>query len=259
MKKYFGLNILEWVVLTVLLIIMAIYIRMLWSAPNLEKYVKKHQNSLNWISYNNLMQNAKNGDLLFMAGNSRGEKSVRWASGSIFSHCGLLFRENHPETGEDILYIWEADLGQRSKDGPRVMKVEDKIKYYHGFPYMMWRSLETKEIGGKKQSRPSTEDIGKCVKKYGDYDFDDRMYTWIFSNSDTLHNIFKNEDKIFCSELVAMTLQDLNILKRTEKPSWFSPGTFAEGLSDIEGNMKDGYFYSAKRFIDTKKYKEKKS
>lgn len=250
MKKYLGLNILEWIVLLVMCIIIITYARVFWNAPCLEKYIQKHRKALNWTSYDDLMNNADNGDLIFMSGYSLGEKSVKWASNSIFSHCGLLFRETNPETNEDVLYIWEADLGQRSKDGPRVIKLEDKIKYYHGYPYFMWRKLDTLE-------RPSTERIMKCVEKYGKYDFDDKMYSWIFSNIDFVYDIVKPTKKVFCSELVAMTLQDLNILKRDEKPASFSPGSFAEYYN--KNNMIKGYNYTVRKFIDTSSEKVKRN
>jgi hypothetical protein len=49
----------------------------------------------------------------------------------------MLFCEIHPISKKNVAYIWEADLGQKTKDGPRVIKLKDKLKLYRGYPYLM--------------------------------------------------------------------------------------------------------------------------
>ena len=111
-------------------IIIVIYIYIQKTAPNIEKYISNHT-ELKWN--NDLIEKGDNGDIILLAGDTPGEKTCRWCTGSIFSHVGFLFREIHPETKEDILYITDCDIGQGTKEGSRVMVLSDKLKRYKGF------------------------------------------------------------------------------------------------------------------------------
>lgn len=158
----------------------------------------------------------------------------------MFSHVGMLFREQHPVTGKNILYVWDSDLGQQTKDGPRVLELEKKLERYHGYPYLMWRRLNGK--------RPSTQSILNVVAEYQDLDFDHKILSWWVSTSPLLYRAVKSKDKVFCSELVAMTMQhpSVDMLDQNLFPAWYSPGTFAQ--DNIPG-LKKNYSYSSRRFV----------
>jgi len=231
-----------WIILFGITCVLIIYIRSQLSAPSLEAFIEK--NNISLLNIQDLLDNANNGDLIFMCGDTHFERSCRWITGSVYSHVGLLFREKDPLTNDDILYIFDADMGQSYREGPRVMKLYDKLKRYHGYPYIMWRKLECNdEIG--ECNIPSTQQILDIVKHVKDYDFDNNMLTWFVSNNNficrTLYSLVKNHNKIFCSELIAYTLQQLNILNNDKKPSWYSPATFSKNI--IEG-LQTNYKYS---------------
>lgn len=233
---------IEWIVLSIVLSCFAMYITVHVRASkiyNLEAYILKHRPFIKLYNPNILMDNANNGDLLFFCGDTRGERVCRWCTSSMFSHVAILFREIHPETQENVVYVWEADVGHKSKRGPRVMRLEDKLKYYHGSKYTFWRALSVNDV-----ERPTTESILNVVEKYKHLEFDDSMMSYYFSNT-VLFNPMKNRTTVFCSELVAMTLQDLGVLNTVHRPVYYSPGTFS---LTVPGLTK-GYAYGSGTYI----------
>ena len=229
-----------WVVLILCLTLLIFIIFVIKTSPDIEKY----KNVGLIIDPNDIFSDAENGDLILMSGNTYGEKVCKWFSNSIFSHVGFLFRENHPETKEDILYIWDADIGQKARDGPRVMKFEDKLTIYKGFRIGAWKKL----IVSENRKRPSLKDILKIIPRYSNKEFDDLMMTWFIPlYMNTIHSIVNDNSKVFCSELIASTLQDLNILKENRRPTSYCPEDFFR--SNINTDLEKGYTYSDPKFF----------
>lgn len=236
---------IEWVALSVVAACFVLYLNIQTSQGyNLEAYIKKYKNFIRLHSPDDILANGNNGDLVFFCGDTKGERTCRWCTGSIFSHVALLFREIHPETKENILYVWEADVGQKYKRGPRIMKLEDKLKRYHGYPYLMWRKLRV----DKGQTLPKTENIMRVVERYKHLEFDDNMMSWWFSGSSAYH-LMKDKNTVFCSELIALTFQsiDISMMDTTYLPAYYSPGTFAS--HNILG-LKRGYNYDIGTYVD---------
>ena len=150
-----------------------------------------------------------NGDLFFLTGTTTNERVIRSFLKCPFSHIGVLFRE------KGILYAWEADVGQRYRKGPRVMKFDDKLKRYKGETVVGIRRLQGR--------RPSTENILNSISKHRHERLDDMMLAYLFCP------LFERRDKVFCAELVAKTLQECFVL-RYEMPQSFSPKTFTERI-----------------------------
>ncbi len=248
MKTILGITIFEWIVIILIFVIVSFYVICYTNAPNLQEYVNKHEKSLNWIDVNDFFKNADNGDLIFMSGDTLGERICRWCTGSMYSHVGILFREKHPQTGENILYIWDSDLGQKTKDGARISTLHDKFKKYHGFPYIMWKKLSS------ESKRPTTESLLNVISEYLKQDFDNNMLTYWVSEAPFLHNIIKNVNTSFCAELIAMTMQhkDINMLSSVDEnenliyPSWYSPKSFEN--SKIRGFNND-FVYNQKCYV----------
>lgn len=212
-------------ILTVCVFAIFVCLCIYFSAPNPDKLNKKE---LSWVDKSDLIKNAKNGDIIFLSGDNYGEKSIKWWLRTPFSHVGFLFREDHPETGEDILYIWDADLGQGAKDGPRVQKLEDKLNKFKGFKIGAWKKF--------RGERPKTEDILKIVKEYHDYEMDRCMYSywWADKPHTLLYKLFRSKkNEIYCSELIAATFQKLGVMKNNHLPGWYSPHHFYERKCDF--------------------------
>ena len=232
---------LEWIALSIITCVVLTYITIQTTAPNLKTYIDKHKSSLNLISFDLDNFSVNNGDLIFFCGDTRGERSCRWFTGSMYSHVGMLFNEEHPDTSENVIYVWEADVGHSSKRGPRVIKLIDKLKRYHGFPYFMLRRLEKGKV--------LLDSILQVVNEYKNCEFDDSMLSWWLSNYPYLHSFAKKDNEVFCSELIAITMQStfVSVMDTTKLPSWYSPGTFA--MDSIPGLL-PSYSYGQRTFFD---------
>jgi hypothetical protein len=201
---------------TILLICFSIYFK----SPNLDSFIE-NTDKLTFVTLDTILKEAETGDLILMSGDTRGERVCKWFSGSVYSHVGILIKE------DTDIYIWESDLGQHAKDGPRIIKFTDKLKNYKGSPYLLWRPLVC-------QSRPTIDTIMTIVNRYKDAQFDNRMLSWFFPFK--FGEYFKDENKIFCSELVAITLQQLNILTQSSLPTTYSPQDFVNNIKGLNSN-----------------------
>ena len=233
---FLNLNRFEWSIFIISLLLLSMYVYMLKSAPNIEKYVNKYKHELNWIRYEDLVEIVSNGDFILLSGNTRGEKMCRFIPDSIFSHVGILFKEYDKKTKTEEIYILDSDLGQGYKEGVRVSHLKTKLERYKGF-----RIGAIKKLNGK--NRPDTLDILKLFEKYKNHDFDHVILTWFTANYPNIHKYFKNENRVFCGEFIALILQDLNILKRNKLPSWYVPGDFYTNKIDLESGYSCGTSY----------------
>nr|QBK86261.1 MAG: permuted papain-like amidase [Marseillevirus LCMAC102] len=239
-NELYYVKIWEWIIFFVSLIILLTYLYIQLTAPDLKKYVRR--NALTWLSVDDVFQKIENGDIILMAGNTVGERTCRKFADSVFSHVGLLFREIHPETGVDIVYIWDCDLGQKSKEGVRVMPLRDKLRRYKGYRIAALKKL----VVSSPAKRPTQEDIIGVFPKYVEKKFDNKILSWWVANWGWMYDKVKNPNTMFCSELVAATLQDLGILKKNKVSAWYHPGNFDRATLDLES----GYSYKSTFFFN---------
>lgn len=233
------------------LLVLTIYSFIHFLSPNVENYISSHKD----IIYNPLdkiFNDIENGDIILLSGNTYGEKICRYFSGSIFSHVGFLFREIHPITKENIIYIFDCDLGQGYGEGVRIMPLREKLDRYHGFRIGCIRKLKCK-YEDNENYRPSNKDILNLVGKYKSVEFDGSFLTWVFSNYPVIYSIFKDQNRMFCSELVTKVYQDLKIMKENGKSSRYHPGDFFEGKLSLN----DRYFLEDPKFFLFPKSKTK--
>jgi len=240
-KKYYNVTIIQWVLFILCVIILIVYLLCHFAAPHPEKYVSRNNNHLAWTTTEDILKNSEDGDILFLSGDTSGERTCRWFSGCIFSHVGFLFREKHPVTGENVVYIFDCDIGQGSKDGVRVQPLKDKLDRYKGFRIGALKKLNV----GYGKTRPSYDDIMGLVKKYLPTEFDEYIATWWVARWPKIHRLVKNNKTMFCSELLANIYQDLGILKRDRVGSWYHPGDFMFNRVHLES----GYSLSENQFF----------
>lgn len=209
-----------------------------WCSPHLERYVEKHQGSLRTTTLEKVLAEAKTGDAILMAGHSPGERVMKSCTRSIFSHIGLLLRE------DDVVYVWDADMGQGIRDGPRLMKLSDKLARYKGFKHAAYIPLTCSE-------RPTEAKMLEVISRYENLDMDPNVWAWWAAHSPTsaLFNRLKNPSKVFCSELAAMTLQDLGVMRHEHIPAWYSPGDWFERVSRLNSHLNTGYRYGKAEFF----------
>lgn len=241
--RYLNLNLFEWSIFIISVLLIFLYFYILASAPNIESYAKKNEKHLNWVEYDDVLDKVENGDLILLAGDTHGEKLCRWFPGSVFSHVGLLFREKHKDTGEDKVYIWDCDLGQGYKEGVRLSILDNKIRRYKGFRIGALKKLKV-NLG---QKRPNARDIVGLYQKYKDLDFDHVIATWFLADHPKLYNMAKDPEKVFCGEMVAEALQGLGVMKKDRVPAWHVPGDFYRPENRL--HLEDGYEYGATYFF----------
>lgn len=159
-------------------------------------------NPLKTVSIETFLKKADNGDLIFLCGDSFGEDILRWASGSEFSHVGIIFKDI-----DGSLYIYESDIGQKVKRGIRIIKLSEKLKRHKGYKVGAWRKLQGE--------RPTSTQFMIHVTNHLSKPFDDQFISWFLP--------IKVSDGYFCSELVAKILQDFGILKTNKLSHNYSP------------------------------------
>lgn len=151
------------------------------------------------------------GDLVFLCGLSTGETNIRMITGSAVSHVALVVREG------DAIFLWEADAGKGYRAGARMIPLLDKLAGATIGTTMVWRRC--------LRGAPSTEQILEFSKANLDRGFDGKMTRWL-----TAHNKAPSEKPscdtqkdVFCSELVAETLQHCGALSKDQPAAAHSP------------------------------------
>lgn len=223
-------------VLLFLLLIPIYYLYIQLNSHNLEEFYKLNRYRLPLITEEEVFSQAKTGDLLFLSGNTKGENVCKWFTKSIFSHVGLIFKEED-FSGESILYIIDCDLGQKAKDGVRVMKLKDKLERYKGY-----------RIGGYKKIKGADlnqECVLSSVEKYKKVDFDHKILTWWVSEIPKIREIVKNKNTMFCSEFIAEIFMECGVMDRKSKAYSFSPENFNK-MSKIS----DTHSFEETRFFE---------
>ena len=167
-----------WLIFLMCIIILIVFAMCQFTSPNIERYVSENKTSVEYSTLDNVIDEIENGDIVFLSGDTLGEKTCRWFTGCIFSHVGFLFREVHPVTQEDIVYVFECDLGQNTKDGVRIMPLRDKLNRYNGFKIGALKKL----VAAGNNERPVYDDIMKIVGKYMPVEFDNKIITWWVTN-----------------------------------------------------------------------------
>jgi hypothetical protein len=180
---------------------------------------KLKENKHTAISINEILSIVDNGDLLFLSGETFPEKAIKTYTRSPYSHVGLIFLDLNKKNTKIIPYLWEADVGGRRKDGPRIIKLKTKLEHPGK------GRTKVAMIKFLKAERPKTTDILKSVKRNVNRTMDDLMISWLFSYwpYSTLFKLSHDENKVFCSELVAQTLIDCRLLDENVHPSYYSP------------------------------------
>ncbi len=245
---------MRWLVLIFVLCLLFLswFAIIFFTAPNIETYISKNNVSLTQLD--DLVNTADNGDLIFLAGDTFSERSIRRYHGSFYSHCCIIFRDKDESVegkGEIVPYVFESDMGQGYRDGPRVMRLTDKLSRWKGLKYGLWKRYSP------LKDRPSSEDIRRVAQNFLKYNFDKSMVSWIFSGypESALFLYFKPPKTLFCSELVALALQNLGIIEKDHSPTWYTPENFASGKGVV---LKRGSYNEARYFkMPTKPKKSK--
>lgn len=182
--------------------------------PCVEGYI--FSNTTPRVTSSEMLSNAKTGDLILLSGSTSSEKLIRAITRSPYSHVSMVVIENN------TAYLWESDIGQHIKSGVRVIPLAEKLALYKGEKTGLW--LKFKD----ESRRPRREDIIPLLNKYIDTKMPKNMDYYLFSSSPDgyFYKESKEDDAMYCSELVAQSLQDLKLLNTEHVPGWYAPKTF---------------------------------
>jgi len=182
----------------------------LWLVPKITKATKEGLALLARIRVKSLVddRSVKTGDLLFFRGLSWVEKTIQSYTKCRYNHVAMVVVDRGSR------FLWEADVGENYRQGPRLIPLELKLSKWRG----------TNEVA----LRPIIEElpIGQVLdiaKGKLDKAFDKSMLRWL------LEWWPREEECYFCSELIAETLVGVGLLEKGKRTSSYSPKDLAFG------------------------------
>jgi len=150
-----------------LIIIIGIYVKRKYYDP--KQRIEIAKNEVNSLVENNEI---KNGDLIFQTSLSRQSKAIQIATGSKYSHCGIIYKEN----GKYLVY--------EAVQPVKTTSLDKWIARGENGHYVIKRLKNADKIlTSETLSRMKTEGLKFVGKKY------DLTFEW-------------SDEKIYCSELV---------------------------------------------------------
>lgn len=191
------------------------------------------------MKYNQIRNNLKTGDIVLFSGNSWASNFIKFFSGSKWSHIGLVVKIDE----YDITLVWESttltdlrDINDGiAKKGVQTVPLSSRINTYDGKiavrhlnrqindPMKDSLCILRKQLMGKPYEQHETE-LAKSLLDFGK-----------FENKEDLSSLF-------CSELVAESLQCMGIIPATYPSNEFTPKDFDQGKW-IDKIMQSSYSY----------------
>lgn len=165
------------------------------------------------------LENLKTGDVLLLSGKTIPERIICFLTGSEFSHCAMVLKH------KDKTLLWEADIGQGKKKGPRIIEIGEKLNRYKGH--------RTAAIVRIKKEIPLRKILGSAERQF-DRPMDECMFAYFLGRH-------TKDNSVFCSELLFQTLKDAGVLKKKETARGVAPSLFLDGL---EGMYEKPEFFS---------------
>lgn len=157
----------------------------------------------------------KTGDLLFFRGLSWIEKTIQAYTRCRYNHVSMVVEE----LGR--YFLWEADVGEGYRKGPRMIPLELKLQRWRGTSEIAYRPIKKELV---------LDSLLKVANRKVSGEFDKSMMKW-------LTDWWPREgEKYFCSELVVATLQALGLLGTQRRASSYSPKDLAFGHLDSHVN-----------------------
>lgn len=196
-------------VLVIIIAVLLFCLNVIFFAPKLPPYTS---------SYDEIKSKIRNGDLIFLCGNTFSEKMVRVITGSCWSHIGIAVQE---PGNKGVLNIFECDMGQYQKNGARVMNLNRKLSSYKGEKIGAWMSMSSPDGAFSYDNIKSIIDdtLSKGVE------MQTRFLNWVMCDT-ILYNKLCEDNKTFCSALVAQTYNQLGAIPNKEKFHQYSPASF---------------------------------
>lgn len=174
------------------------------------------------ISVKSMKGRFRTGDLLFMPCADSSHDVIKALSNTSLSHCGMVIVPPEDRYGKMEPLLWECDVGQRYRDGPRVVPLMEKLEHYDLGKQQLMVFLP---IRNEIEFDPLIEYILKAMK---DLEFDHSLISYI------LPFLFPS-NKVYCSTLLARTLNTMGVERLRE--NMLSPGDLLTSVTAYDPYM----------------------
>ena len=170
------------------------------------------------VYYESIRSNIKTGDLILFSGNFTSSKVIKFFSKSKWTHIGIVIKFTEPF---NYVALWESDAAiggvQLTNLFARVKKYqgESAIRHLEDVQLTQNNLEDLKLLREQLKLRPYQTNKWEMLRACWDFGF-------YFGREQK-----RNLDSLFCSELVAETLQRLEILDPTISSNEFTPGDFS--------------------------------
>lgn len=169
-----------------------------------------------------LLARADSGDLVLFSGKGLISGSIRFFTGSRWSHVGLVLRE--PDTGE--LLLLESTVTDESADialgrpvrGVQVVRLAEKLAVYDGSVVLRQLELAQRPAHFDDELR----ELAQLWRYRGYKSFTATLALDLLSGNRRRPRVHR----VFCSELVAEIYKRLGVMARSVRSSRLVPGDF---------------------------------
>lgn len=180
-------------------------------------------------TYEQYRPQIKTGDVIGFSGNAGFSKFIRWATGSIYSHVGIVLNVNLTSGGDDSVLIVESRTDTQGKDaaGAKLIKgvqlhwLSKRILGFDGAAWLFPLKQPLNQDGEAKMQAWLRQTNNKIVP----YDSVQTLGAGL-DLFDRVGLTYSNEDlsTLFCSELVAKALQIAGVVDPKLNASEQTPG-----------------------------------
>lgn len=187
--------------------------------------------------YGNIREELNTGDVVLFAGKGFVSGIVKFFSRSKWSHVGIIVKSNDL----NMVLIWESTGLSKVKDmdtgklvlGVQTVTLSDRLDEYKGEAWVrQYDGRVTKkmiaalaEFRRESKGKPYEKNYWQLAKSLLDF-------SWLRPNK-------KDVSSLFCSELVAESLQRMGLVATDLPSNEFTPRDFADG-GDFEKHLVKG-------------------
>lgn len=189
---------------------------------------------------------ARTGDIWVFRGSSGADRAIRGLTNSPVNHVGMAIVVDdlppmmwHAELGRSLLDLW---TGQHQR-GVQLHDMRDAVlQWGHRYGQRGWlRQLEG-PVGHEHEGRDIEDGALRAVARLDGTPFPSTARLtgrWLWGRTPQLpwrrnHDVGPaGLETAYCAEVVALTYEEMGLLPRDHRPSWYDPGRFWSG-DDLE-------------------------
>lgn len=192
------------------------------------------------MKYEQIRDQLKTGDIILFSGNSGVSKFIRFFSASRWSHVGMVVRIDD----WDAILLWESTslsgvkdaMDKIPKKGVQTVYLSQRVETYNG------------DLALRPLNKPITDTMKQALvslrKKLKNRPYEKSKVELAKSLID-MGFLSENEEdlsSVFCSELVAEALQEMNVIPQTTPSNEYTPKDFEE-YGKIDKDCLSSYNY----------------